>query len=208
MSYIPKDAVTQAFKSNKGVLTPNQIIELDNENKFTKFGQLELIETQTVSSVSTFEFADLKDYNVHFLTVSDAKNSDSGKGLAFRFFESGTLESSNVYLTARQTCGADGTFSDNRSTGQSTIRLGDNTDIPSAARGNINGYMYLYDLLDSTKSSNVTYHSTGFNNTPRGEFRFGSGVLAQQSYVNKIQGLSFDTGTITGDFSLYGIRFA
>ena len=25
MSYIPKDAVTQAFRSNKGVLTPNQI---------------------------------------------------------------------------------------------------------------------------------------------------------------------------------------
>ena len=91
MIYIPKDAVTQAFKSNQGVLTPNQIIELDNENKFTKFGQLELIETQTVSSVSTFEFADLKDYNVHFLTVSDAKNSDSGKCLAFRFCESGIL---------------------------------------------------------------------------------------------------------------------
>ena len=113
-----------------------------------------------------------------------------------------------MYLIDRQTFGEDGTFSYNRSTGQSTIRLGDNTDIPSAARGHINGYMYLYDLSSSTKSSNVTYHSTGFNNTPRGEFRFGSGVLAQQRYVNKIQGLSFDTGTITGDFSLYGIRFA
>ena len=29
MSYIPKDAVTQSFQSNKGVLTPNQIIEFN-----------------------------------------------------------------------------------------------------------------------------------------------------------------------------------
>ena len=36
-SYIPKNAVTQSFKSNKGVLTPNQIIDLDNQNKFTKY---------------------------------------------------------------------------------------------------------------------------------------------------------------------------
>jgi hypothetical protein len=62
MSYIPKDAVTQSFKSNKGVLTPNQLIELDNENKFTKFGQLELIETQNVTSaVSNIDFVDLLD---------------------------------------------------------------------------------------------------------------------------------------------------
>ena len=32
-SYIPKNAVTQAFRSNKGVLSPNQIIDLDNQNK-------------------------------------------------------------------------------------------------------------------------------------------------------------------------------
>ena len=61
MSYIPKDAVTQSFRSNKGVLTPNQIIKLDNENKFTKYGQLELIETQTVTGTpTTINFTSIK----------------------------------------------------------------------------------------------------------------------------------------------------
>ena len=30
-SYIPKDGVTQAFRDNKGVLSPNQVIDLDNQ---------------------------------------------------------------------------------------------------------------------------------------------------------------------------------
>ena len=75
MSYIPKDAVTQAFKSNTGVLTPNQIIELDNENKFTKYGQLELLLTNSsISSASTVDFTGLDtygDFNVFFLTFTD-----------------------------------------------------------------------------------------------------------------------------------------
>ena len=57
--YIGKE-VTQSFRNNKGIFTPQEIIELDQENKWTNFGQLELIETQTVSSsTSNLEFTDL-----------------------------------------------------------------------------------------------------------------------------------------------------
>ena len=72
MSYIPKDAVTQSFKSNKGVLTTNQIIELDNENKFTKFGQLEHLQTQTISGALA-DFTKLQEsvYDVHLFTFTD-----------------------------------------------------------------------------------------------------------------------------------------
>ena len=45
--YIGKE-VEQAFRSNKGIFTPQDIIELDQENKWTNFGQLELIQTQTI----------------------------------------------------------------------------------------------------------------------------------------------------------------
>ena len=50
--YIGKE-VTQAFRDNKGIFTPQDIIELDQENKWTNFGQLELIETQNVSGTPT-----------------------------------------------------------------------------------------------------------------------------------------------------------
>jgi|TARA_R100000149_G_scaffold64612_1_gene36938 hypothetical protein len=210
MSYIPKDAVTQAFRSNKGVLTPNQIIELDNENKFTKFGQLELIETQTVtSSVSTIEFTDLKDYNVHLFTVTDAQNSNDSKGIAFRLYESGTLESGSVYDTARQICSADGSFSENKSSTNSAMRIGDNTLKSSQPRTKINGYCYFYNLLDSARTSHTNQHSATFSNS--GDFRsfFGTNVLPQKSHVNQIRVMAFDVGTIdSGSFSLYGIRFA
>ena len=35
--YIGKE-VTQAFRDNKGIFTPQDIIELDQENKWTNFG--------------------------------------------------------------------------------------------------------------------------------------------------------------------------
>ena len=207
--YIGKE-VTQAFRDNKGIFTPQDIIELDQENKWTNFGQIELIETQTVSSsVSTLEFTDLKDFNVHFFTVADAQNSDDSKGVAFRLYENGTLESGSVYDTARQICASGGSFSENRSSSNSAIRFGDNTLKSSSPRTKINGYLYFYNLLDSTRTSHTTQHSSNFSNS--GDFRsfFGSNVLPQTSYVNQIQVMAFNTGTIdSGTFSLYGIRFA
>jgi hypothetical protein len=205
--YIGKE-VEQAFRSNKGIFTPQDIIELDQENKWTNFGQLELIETATVSSsTSTVEFTDLKDFDVHLLTVNDGTVSDNDKGIAFRLYESGTLESGSVYHTARQICGADGTFSENKSTSNSAFRFADNVKISSVPRSNINGYLYFYNLLDSTKYSFVTQHSSVYSNSDVFKSFFGSQVLPQASYVNQIQVMPFNTGTIeSGNFSLYGIR--
>ena len=202
--------LAQSFRNNNGIFTPKDIIELDQENKWTNFGQIELIETQTVSSsVSTIEFTDLKDFNVHFFTVANAQNSDDSKGVAFRLYENGTLETGSVYDTARQICASGGSFSENRSSSNSAIRFGDNTLKSSSPRTKINGYLYFYNLLDSTRTSHTTQHSSNFSNS--GDFRsfFGSNVLPQTSYVNQIQVMAFNTGTIdSGTFSLYGIRFA
>ena len=58
--YIGKE-VTQAFFDNKGIFTPQDIIELDQENKWTNFGQLELIETQTITpNVAAVDFLNIK----------------------------------------------------------------------------------------------------------------------------------------------------
>jgi hypothetical protein len=204
--YIPESPEQSPF-NNKGIFTPNDIYDLVRLDKWTpELGQLELIETQSVSGVSTFDFTDLKDYKVHFLTYNDLFNSDTAKGFAIRLYENDVLETGSVYLHAHQDCRADGSFAENRSTGASQWQFANNTSIGTHARSRANGFFYFYNLLESSKYSFATSHTTGLNNSNTADFRFGSWVLPQASYVNKIQFMAYDAGNITGTFSLYGIK--
>jgi hypothetical protein len=191
MSYIPKDAVTQAFRSNKGVLTPNQIIELDNENKFTKYGQLELIQTQTASSISTLDFTSIEEdtYNVHFLTVNNYQADTDNKIFTIQLFENGVVETASVYQTSF-------------SSGVMSVGSG----IDNASDSSANSYIYFYNLGDSTKYSFSTFHTIyNYYDGAVLEMNFGSGVLAQASVVDGMRILT-NGGTFSGNFSLYGIR--
>ena len=90
---------TQSFGNNTGVFDPNDINNLIADNKWTTFGQLELIETQTHSSdVAQVDFLDIKSdiYNVHFMTLNNIVSS-SDAGLDCRLSNDGgsTFESSN-----------------------------------------------------------------------------------------------------------------
>ena len=61
------DIPQQAFKANAGVLSVNDHLALSQENKLTQYGQLELIETQTItSSTASMIFSSIKEdeYNV------------------------------------------------------------------------------------------------------------------------------------------------
>ena len=53
--YIP-EAPEQSASNNKGIFTPKDIYDLTRADKYTNYGQLELIETQTVSSSCTGRF--------------------------------------------------------------------------------------------------------------------------------------------------------
>ena len=73
--YIGKesDIPQQAFKANAGVLSVNDHLALSQENKLTQFGQLELIETQEITTaVSNIDFLDLQEetYREHLLTCT------------------------------------------------------------------------------------------------------------------------------------------
>jgi hypothetical protein len=208
MSYIPKDAVTQAFRSNKGVLTPNQIIELDNENKFTKYGQLELIQTQTASSISTLDFTSIEEdtYNVHFLTVNNYQADTDNKIFTIQLFENGVVETASVYQISIQGGRANGTFSEYKSTSFSSGVMSVGSGIDNASDSSANSYIYFYNLGDSTKYSFSTFHTIyNYYDSAVLEMNFGSGVLAQASVVDGMRILT-NGGTFSGDFSLYGIR--
>ena len=208
MSYIPKDAVTQAFRSNKGVLTPNQIIELDNENKFTKFGQLELIQTQSASSISTLDFTSIKEntYNVHFLTVNNYQADTDNKIFTIQLFENGVVETASVYQIAIQGGRANGTFSEYKSTSFSSGVMSVGSGIDNASDSSANSYIYFYNLGDSTSFSASTYHTIyNYYDGAVLEMNYGTGVLPQASTVDGMRILT-NGGTFSGNFSLYGIR--
>ena len=205
--YIADTGPEQAFRSNTGVFNPADINELIAENKWTNFGQLELIETQTVSSaVATVDFTSIKEttYNVHLLTWNNLQQTSDNKRLTYQLYEDGVLETGNVYQFSLVFYRGDGTFIDSNGTASKNI-LGPNTR--NYTNYAANGYSYFYNLGDSTKYSFNTFQMTCMDTGDGFAGEFGNGVLPQQSKVDGIRllmsGGSFDTGSV---FSLYGIR--
>ena len=205
--YIP-EAPEQSFGNNKGIFTPKDIYDLTRADKYTNYGQLELIETQTVSgSPTTLDFTSIKEneYNVLFMTISDLVHSGSTANIGFRYYESGVVETSGVYQYAQQRGTTAGSFTDtDRQTSSSYMLF-----TPASMNGGVgsfNAYSYFYNLGDSSKYSFATWHS--FSESTTTGFGFGSGVLKQASTVDGIQIYTFGRTLTSGTVSLYGLRFS
>lgn len=211
MSYIPKDAVTQSFQSNKGVLTPNQIIELVNENKFTMYGQLELIQTQEITSAQTYiDFTNIKEdeYNVHFITWNNVHPQTDSKTLTLRLSDDGgtSYESAN-YEVAFININASASF--NATGSSSNTFMYCSTSVGTGTGECANGYAYLYHLGDGGKESFNTFQNSDLQAAPTLQTFVGSQIYNQTSTINALRfGTSDGSSTWTGDFSVYGLRFA
>lgn len=207
--YVGVDIPAQSFGANKGVFNPAEINDLVADNKWTTFGQLELIETQEItSSTSYLDFINLADtsYNVHFLTLNNVGGTSNNYSLAIRF---STDNGSTFVSTGYQYAGQ---YNDTNQNGES--RTTNDTGIYPIGNITLNqtggGYMYLYNLLDSSKYSFSTWHSFYETGLSGGNFRtwFGSGVLPTATTHNAFR-LVFNTGNIdTLVASLYGIRYS
>ncbi len=199
--YIP-EAPEQSFGNNKGIFTPKDIYDLTRADKYTNYGQLELIETLTVSNVAEVDFTNLGTYNVHFMTFNDIHSANDNVILSIRFYESGVLETASVYQTGFQYGTTGGTFGESRSTSVSSI---------SSIAGNYqnkeaNGYIYFYNLGNSAKYSFVTTQSFFGHPTAGHYMKFGGGVLPQASVVDGIRLFNDNADNFSAfDISLYGI---
>ena len=207
--YIGKE-VTQAFRDNKGIFTPQDIIELDQENKWTNFGQLELIETQNVTGTpTTINFTSIKQniFRVHFLTYNNVQGSSTtAQDLGARVSNDGgsTYESSN-YAHANQNGQTDGTFSENRSTSTDRFMLA--PDLDDETNASVNGYVYFFNLGDSTLKTTIVDMNFLFQSAVGGRFRIGSAEYSQLEEINALQLMAHSGGGFSaGNFSLYGIR--
>ena len=205
--YIP-ESPEQSFGNNKGIFTPTDIYDLTRADKFTQYGQLELIETQTItSSTSGIDFTNLKGstYNVHFLTYNDLQVTTDGATVNIRFSNDGgsSFESSN-YDFANVLGRASGSFFEQKDTSATNIRLNGNAG--TGTNETENGYIYLYNLNDSSKYSFSTFHTSNLNRDSTGAICFGSGVYHQAETINAVR-LRGSSGNIDNAVvSLYGIK--
>ena len=192
---------TQSFGNNTGVFDPNDINNLIADNKWTSFGQLELIETQTASGVATVEFTDIKEdiYNVHFVTCSMTESTTPFYGRLSN--NGGSSYIASGYQFAGQYGNVTGTFGEDKSTSAIAFIEGGSGGTGLAK----NLYAYMYNLGDSTKYSFSTSHQFSEHPSLGHYFSFYSSVKTTAEVHNAIQ---FISTSMTGTISLYGIRYS
>ena len=199
---------TQSFGNNTGVFDPNDINNLIADNKWTTFGQLELIETQVADGTSTYiDFTTLNEstYNVHFVTFDNmqwatadtfgARVSDDGGS---------TFEATSNYDGALQQGNTAGSFSEaTRVNHTSFDRI-----LQSQANLPHSGYCYFYNLGDSAKYSFMTQHTLNWGGGNM-QFKFGSQVYKVASTINALRFFNGVYNLSSGStISLYGIRYS
>ena len=191
-------------KKNTGLYTPSEILQLTKDGSWG--GSLELIEEQTVSSVSTVEFTNLGNYDVHYLTVDNLKVVNDNVWLQVRFYESGVLETASVYQFAELVGTATGTFYAAKSAANSYIQFMTGANVGNATNESGNAYCYFYNLTNSAKYSFLTNQCVVTSPSTNANMNFGGGCLPQASEVTGIQ-LILSSGNISSaTIKLYGVK--
>ena len=184
--------------SNSGVFDISSAADLTKQGKFG--GSLELIEEQTFSATTTIDFTSIQGakYDVMVAQLIDVQTNGGNDNIDMRFYESGVLETASVYQYALQ-YGYPSTFGETKSTGANRMVIA-----PNQNSENTDGYIYLYNLNNSSKYSFYTVHTT---NLSGGNFffYFGGGVLPQASEVDGIRFFS-DTYNLEGTIKLFGVK--
>ena len=210
--YVGVDIPEQSFGSNKGVFNPAEINELVADNKWTSFGQLELIETKDITVMTAnIDFTDIKEniYNVHFITANDVTSNTTGRHMVKQFStDGGSTFVTSGYQYAQQYGTSAGSFGETKSTSASFLGYW-TASISPLSNQTAQAYSYFYNLGDSTKYSFTSFQSSAWYSTgPNYQMIFGSAVYPSANVVNAIRLKSDSTSSFTGQFSLYGIRYS
>lgn len=199
--------VAQSFGNNKGVFDINEIYDLNRSDKWTHYGQLELIHSEAVSSVTSVEFKESSgsfdtSYDVHLVTVSNftATTTSSTSG-AVRLIESGTVATSGYMMAQWRYDNSYQSAYEEKSTGTTNIGIPFDYD-PQTSR---NCYFIIYNASDPAKSTFVNFHYSGINNGGQ-VTRFGGGLLQNSSIVDGFEIFSTVTNFDIDRVSIYGMK--
>jgi len=169
-------------------------------------GKLELIETKTItSSTALIDFTDLgTGYNVHFITINNFQTATDAQDLNLRVLVGGSVQTgASDYGRAFNINYSNGTNSEDRDPDLDRLRL--IPEIGTSTGELANGYLYMYNALDSSKYTFLTQHSTFISRDPHYATTFGSGLFVQSNTLSGIRFyMSFGNINET-EISLYGI---
>ena len=200
--YIP-ESPAQSFRNNKGIFTANDVYDLTNQDKWTNYGQLELIETKSFTGVSSIDFDNLgTGYNMHLFTFHNI-HIDDNRDLFIRVKVGGSEQSgASDYGRALQGC-ADGYFYEDRDPDLHSIRV--IPEIGNATGECITGYMYMYDALQDSKMTFFTQQLSAIKYDGKNLNNYGG---TSYEITNAIDGVRFypNAGNIAGTISIYAIK--
>ena len=197
MSYIGTQP--NNVKQNIGIYNPNEILQLTKDGSWG--GSLELIQSQTVSTVANVAFTTIKEsvYDVHLLQVFNYQPATNDR-LGMRFYEGGVLETASVYEYAYQYGYYSGSFGENKSTGDSHLKIC--PDEVNGAGDSSEAYCYIYNAGDSSKYTLTSQQMVGTD-----FFRFGGGILPQASTVDGLYLYGDNNGeNFSCTANLYGVK--
>ena len=209
--YIP-ESPTQSFGNNKGIFTPTDIYDLTRAGKYTNYGQLELIQTQNISSaVAQVDFTSIQEtkYSVHLLTWNGIEIQSNNNYIGARLSNDGgsSYESGSNYQYSIQYNGTAGIEGNLKSTGDTAFEYFNWGDVGDT----LSGFLYFYSLGDSTKYSFMNMQTcinieASYGN---GFAYYGAQVYAVKETINAIRLFNYNTSgnfENKGSFSLYGIE--
>ena len=203
--YIGQNTPNQTV-SNSGVFSISDVASLEKQGKFG--GSLELIEEQTISS-SYADFTSIQEskYDVHLFQFNNVVPNTNGHNVGMRFSNNGgTSYTATGYQYAWQR-GYPSTFTELISTSSDRILL--NGGIGTGATDSVNGYIYCYNLGNSSKYSFITQQLIGSLSSSSlfAIFSFGGGVLPTAETHNAVRFGSDSFSTLTsGTIKLYGVK--
>ena len=191
---------------NSGVFSVSEALQVQKDGEWG--GSLQLIEEQTISS-SYADFTSLKEnkYDVLMFQLEKVTPTTNGHNIGFRFSNNGgTSFISSGYQYAWQR-GYPSAFLEINSA--SSDRILANGGIGNGSEDGLNGYIYLYNLGNSSKYSfanwqlNGSYSSVSYFTI----FSFGGGLLPTAEVHNAVRFGSDSFNTLAGGtIKLYGVK--
>ena len=191
--------------SNSGVFSISDVASLEKQGKFG--GSLELIAEQTVTSVSTIDFTSIQEniFDVLCLQYTNWNCSADANPMIRISNNNGSSYIASGYQYAYQYGNASGSFGEGKSTSFSYMSYVGG--FCGGTNETSNGYIYFYNLGNSSKYSFHTFQSFANAQTPVGIFFFGGAVYPTAETHNAIRILPSVATTIsTCTAKLYGVK--
>ena len=203
--YMP-EAPEQSFGNNKGIFTPKEIYDLTRADKYTNLGQLELIETKTVSGVTSLDFDNLGTYDIHLLTAHNVSHTTgAATDIGMRYYGVSTgLISTSVYETTRISNQGGGALSLVGSTSNSHALF--LNDVDNNTNDSVNGYNHIHNALDPNIGTHNTYHNHCYVAHAGSKNRHGTSICETVEEINALLLYTTNGASFIGTFSLYGMK--